>query len=251
MEASKRRSPQPQSLAGKTILIAGASSGMGRATAFAAAEAGATLVLTARSGAALSDVAETINASGGNATAMPVDLTDHAAVTGLIDEVKRAFQRIDAVVNTVGTNIKRRALSELTAESWAEMLAINLTAAFNITQAVIPVFRQQRDGVIIHISSSATKKPDPSGVAYQATKAGLVGLANGTMEEERVHGIRTTVIFPGLTDTPMVLKRPTPTPPEVLEKALQPEDVAAACMFVLGLPPRAHVPELLLYPSRI
>jgi NADP-dependent 3-hydroxy acid dehydrogenase YdfG len=69
------------------------------------------------------------------------------------------------------------------------------------------------------------------------------------MEEERQQGIRTTVIFPGLTDTPLVLKRPTPTPPEVLARALQPEDVAAACLFVLRLPARVHVPELLLYPS--
>lgn len=87
-------------------------------------------------------------------------------------------------------------------------------------------------------------------MAYQASKAGLVGLAHGTMEEEREHGLRVTVLFPGLTDTPLVLKRPTPTPPEVLARALQPEDVAAACLFVLRLPPRAHVPELLLYPSR-
>ena len=113
----------------------------------------------------------------------------------------------------------------------------------------LSAMRAQGDGLIVHVSSSAAKKPDPSGVAYQATKAGLVGLTHGTMQEERDNGIRTTVIFPGLTDTPMVLKRPTPTPPEVLAKALQPEDVAAAVLFVLQLPARAHVPELLLYPS--
>jgi NADP-dependent 3-hydroxy acid dehydrogenase YdfG len=70
------------------------------------------------------------------------------------------------------------------------------------------------------------------------------------MEEERANGIRTTVVFPGLTDTPMVLKRPQPTSADVLARALQPEDVAAACVFVMQLPPRAHVPELVLYPSR-
>ena len=103
--------------------------------------------------------------------------------------------------------------------------------------------------MLIHVSSSAAKKPDLSGVAYQATKAGLVGLAHGTMEEERKHGLRTTVIFPGLTDTPMVEKRPTPTPPEVLRHALQPEDVAAACLFVMRLPPRAHVPSCCSIPA--
>jgi NADP-dependent 3-hydroxy acid dehydrogenase YdfG len=90
-----------------------------------------------------------------------------------------------------------------------------------------------------------------SGVAYQATKHAVVGLAHGTMQEEKSNGIRTTVIFPGLTDTPLLLKRPTPTPPEVVAKALQPDDVAEACLFVATLPNRAYVPELVLLPSQL
>jgi NADP-dependent 3-hydroxy acid dehydrogenase YdfG len=113
----------------------------------------------------------------------------------------------------------------------------------------VPVLHSQGGGLIIYGSSAAAKKPDRSGVAYQASKAGVVGLAYGTMGEERQHGIRTTVIFPELTDTPVVLKRPTPTPPEMLARALQSEDIAAACLLVLRLPVRAHVPELVLYPS--
>lgn len=238
-------------LAGRTILIAGASSGMGRATALAVARAGAHALLAARNVGALAEVEREITGFGGQATALPADLTSRDDVDSLVERIQAGFDRVDAAVITVGTNIKQRALSELTAASWADMLATNLTASFNVTQAIVPLFRAQQDGLLIYISSSAAKKPDPSGVAYQATKAALVGLANGTMEEERANGIRTTVIFPGLTDTPMVLKRPTPTPPEVLAKALQPEDIAAACLFVLELPARAHVPELVLYPSRL
>lgn len=238
-------------LSGTSIVIAGASSGMGRAAALAAAAAGAQLVLAARNADALDELVTEITSAGGAAVAMSVDLTDRTEAETLIASAKQRLGRIDAVVNTIGTNIKQRKLSELTPESWAEMLAINLTTAFNVTQAVVPVFREQQDGTIIYVSSSAAKKPDPSGIAYQATKSGLVGLAHGTMEEERANGIRTSVIFPGLTDTPMVLKRPTPTPPDVLEKALQPEDVAAAVLFVLSLPARAYVPELVLYPSRL
>lgn len=240
-----------RSLEGKVVLVAGASSGMGRATALAVARTGGHAVLAARTGDALKELAREVESDGGTATVEPVDLTRHEDSRALVERLQTQFDRIDAVVVTVGTNIKARALSQLTPESWADMLAINLTASFNITQAIMPVFREQQDGLLIYISSSAAKKPDPSGVAYQATKAGLVGLAHGTMEEERGNGVRTTVVFPGLTDTPMVLKRPTPTPPEVLAKALQPEDVAAACMFVLQLPARAHVPELVLYPSRL
>lgn len=239
-----------ESLGGKVVLIAGASSGMGRATAIAVARSGAHVILAARNRDSLAEVQQEIHADGGEASAVPTDFTDRDAISGLMTYIQTQFAHIDAVVVTVGTNIKQRKLSELTAESWADMLTINLTASFNITQAIVPVFRTQQDGVIIYISSSAAKKPDPSGIAYQAAKAGLVGLANGTMEEERANGIRTTVVFPGLTDTPMVLKRPAPTPPEVLQRALKPEDIAAACLFVLTLPSRAHVPELVLYPSR-
>jgi len=78
-----------------------------------------------------------------------------------------------------------------------------------------------------------------------------VGLAHGTWEEERSAGIRTTVIFPGMTDTPLLEQRPVPPPPEVRAKALRPEDVAAACLFVATLPPRVRVPELVLVPSAL
>ncbi|MBO0777598.1 MAG: SDR family oxidoreductase [Ktedonobacteraceae bacterium] len=237
-------------LRSKVVLVAGASSGMGRATASAAAEAGAGVVLAARNAEALEEVRSSITQSGQSAIAVPTDVTERTAVDHLLTVALSHYGRIDVVVNSVGTNIPRRALDELTAENWSAMLTVNLSAAFHLTQAVIPLFRRQGDGLLIHIASSAARKPDRSGVAYQASKAGVVGLAHGTMEEEREHGIRTTVIFPGLTDTPMVLKRPTPTPPEVLARALQPEDVAAACLFVMGLPARAYVPELLLYPSR-
>jgi NAD(P)-dependent dehydrogenase (short-subunit alcohol dehydrogenase family) len=238
-------------LSQQVVLVAGASSGMGRATAMAAAAAGADVILAARNGEALESVCAAIKQEGGQAHAVVADLTDRDVAGRVVEMVINEHGRINIVVNSVGTNIPRRALDELTAESWAAMLSANLTAAFNLTQAVVPHFRQQGGGLLIHISSMSAKKPDMSGVAYQSSKAGVVGLAHGTMEEEREHGIRTTVIFPGLTDTPLVLKRPKPTPPEVMAHALQPEDVAAACLFVMTLPPRAYVPELALYPSRL
>ena len=120
----------------------------------------------------------------------------------------------------------------------------------NLTAAIVPVFRAQGGGLLIHISSIAARKPDRSGVAYQATKAGVAALAHGTMEEEREHGMRTTVIYPGLTDTPLVLQRPVPPTPEALALALKPEDVAAACLYVLRQPPHVHIPEIVLMPSR-
>ena len=131
------------------------------------------------------------------------------------------------------------------------MVATNLSGAFHCTSAVLPVMREQRDGLIVYLSSAAVQMPDVSGVAYQATKHGLTGLAHGTRVEEKSNGIRTTVIFPGLCDTEILDKRPTPTPRELLDRSLDPQDVADAVRFVCELPARAVVPELQLLPSQV
>src|SRR5581483_2138382 len=116
----------------QVVLIAGASSGMGKATALAAGAAGARLVLAARNGEALEEVRSSIG--GGSVIIVPTNLTDRQAVSRLVDAAINEYGRIDAVVNSVGTNIRRRALDELTPESWSDMLASNLNAAFNLTQ---------------------------------------------------------------------------------------------------------------------
>lgn len=239
-------------LAGQTIIVAGASSGMGRATALMAAEAGANVVLIARRREALDAVAADIRArrAATKTWAIVADLADADAAARAIDEAWAQASRIDALVNTVGVNIPRRALDELTTASWKEMIAVNLDAAFHLTQAIASHFRRAGGGLLIHVSSVAARRADRSGVAYQATKAGVVALAHGAMEEERAHGVRITAILPGMTDTPLLDKRPTPPTPEMRRNALQPDDVAAACLFVLGLPPRAHVAEIILQPSR-
>lgn len=215
---------------------------MGRATAVLFAGEGADLVLMARRASELRALAEEV---GGNPQVEAVDLCDRSAV---IDAVSRAGP-VDVAIHAAGTNLTRRALAVLDPADWDMMVATNLTAAYNLTHALLPGMRAAGGGLIIYVSSAAVQRPDVSGVAYQATKHGLVGLAHGAMQEEKGAGIRTTVLFPGLTDTPLVLKRPVPTPPEVMAKALQPQDVAAACLFVTTLPSRVHVPELMMVPA--
>ena len=230
----------------QVVIVVGASSGMGREAARLFAGAGATVVLAARSKDKLEELAVEI---GGDATVCVTDVEDPASVDQLIAVVVEQLGRVDTLVYTTGTNIPNRGLEVLSAETWDMMMATNLTGAFHCTKAVLPVMRQQQNGLILYVSSGCVQIPDVSGVSYQATKHGMVGLAHGTFKEEQGNGIRTTVIFPGLTDTPLVFKRPTPTPPEVMAKALKPEDVAEACLFVASLPARARVPELMMMPS--
>lgn len=239
-------------LAGKVAVVVGATSGMGRATALLFAREGARLALAGRRAGLLQELGEQIVAETGQvALGVPFDVRDREAVAGLINVSRAQFSRIDILVYATGTNIPDRSLDRLTPETWEMMLATNVTGAYHCTQLVVPVMREQGDGLIVYLSTGAVKRGDVSGIAYQASKAGLDGIAAGTMAEEKANGIRTSVIYPGLCDTELVLKRPVPTPPEVLQHALQPEDVAEACLLVASLPPRCHVPELVLLPSRL
>jgi len=236
-------------VSGRAILVAGAGSGMGRATALAAVREGGSLLLLGRDRAKLEAVAAEVRAIAPDRPAVVI-AADAADAAGLEAALAPHAGAIDIAVNSVGTNIVRRAFGELTAESWAGMVDANLNAAFNLTRAVLPGMRGRGQGLIIHIASVAARRPDRSGAAYQATKAGVMALSHAVMEEERENGLRLTVILPGMTDTPLLDKRPAPVPPEARRKALQPEDVAAACLFVMALPPRAHVAEIMLQPSR-
>ena len=233
-------------------VVVGASSGMGRATARALTSAGFGVIVAARSADGLGKLVEELTGIGADVlavTAVTADATRREDCERIVAAAMGRFGRVDMLVNCVGVNISRRRVDELTDASWRLMIDGNLTAAFNLTQAILPVFRAQRDGLIVHIASSSARRADQSGIAYQAAKAGVAALAHGTMEEERGNGIRVTVIYPGLTDTDFILQRPVPPTREVLDRAIQPEDVAAACLFVARLPARAHVPDLLLYPS--
>ncbi|MHB0878760.1 MAG: SDR family oxidoreductase [Anaerolineae bacterium] len=232
------------SFEGQAVLVTGASSGMGRATALAFAQEGASVALLARRPQALAEVAATIRERGGKALALPADLAVSDQARGAVQRAVEELGRLDVLINCAGTNLPKRALTVLAPEDWEMMLAANLSGAFHTTQAVLPQMRAQGGGLIIYVSTYAVQRPDQSGVAYQASKQGLVGLAHGTFEEEKGHGIRTTIIFPGLANTPLLEKRPVPTPPEIVAKALLPEDIAGACLFLAGLPARIRVPEL-------
>lgn len=237
-----------QALIRKVGLIVGSSSGMGEATARAFATAGAKVVLAARREKELKRIAHSL---GDQALAVPADVQKTEEVDQLIETTTEKLGRIDILVYAVGTNIPERSLKELSPGTWQMMLQTNLSGAFYCTKAVLPVMRRQKGGLIIYISSAAVPYPDTSGVSYQAGKHGLRGLAHGTFAEEKGNGIRTSVIFPGFTDTPLALKRPVPTSPDVLAQALKPEDVAEACLFIASLPKRATVPELILLPAAL
>lgn len=238
-------------LDGQVVLIFGASSGIGRSAAILFAEAGATVALAARRGSQLAELAAEIGTSGHHALALPTDVSHRDQVDRAVAATVERFGHIDVLVNAAGLNTQQRRISDLSQGDWDRLLAINLTGAFNTTQAVLPHMRSQGGGLIIQFSSVSGRWGDMSGAAYQASKHGIIGLCQATMVEERLNGLRVTAILPGLVDTPMPMRRLVPPDREILDKALQPEDVAATCVFLATLPARAYIPEMIVMPPRL
>ena len=177
------------------------------------------------------------------------DAADAAAMEQLAGRTRKQLGPIDILVYNTGTNVPDRALTRLTAPIWDMMLSTNLNGAYYATRAVLPAMRERKSGHLIYVASISALVPDISGAAYQASKRGLVGLAHAIRVEEKENGIRTCAICPGLVETEILERRPVKPSPEMLAKALQPEDVAEAILAVAKLPPRASVPELQLMPT--
>jgi len=238
-------------LDGQVVLIFGASSGIGRAAAVAFAEAGAAVALAARRGSALAELAGELGVGGHQALALPTDVGHRDQVDRAIAATFERFGRIDVLVNAAGLNTQHRRISDLAQAEWERVLTTNLTGAFNTTQSVLPGMRDQGGGLIIQFSSVSGRWGDLSGAAYQASKHGIVGLCQATMVEERMNGLRVTAILPGLVDTALPMGRLEPPDRETLDKALQPEDVALACVFLATLPARTYIPELIMMPPQL
>ncbi len=241
----------PVSLKNQTVLVVGASSGIGRAIAIHFAREGATVMASARRQDRLqalqNELAEE-NLDIGIATA---DATNAAAMADLVARTIELNEKIDILVYASGTNTKDRALTNLSTKTWDEVVGVNLNGAYYATHAVLPAMRERRSGHLIYIASISGLLPDLSGAAYQASKRGMVGLAHAIRVEEKENGIRTCVVCPGLVDTEILEKRPVKPPPEMLANALQADDVAEAVLFAAKLPPRAVVPEMQLMPTAI
>jgi NADP-dependent 3-hydroxy acid dehydrogenase YdfG len=238
-------------LGGQVAIVVGASSGMGRATALAFVAEGAKVALAARRQRELDELAAEIKAAGGEAIALAADVSKRQDVDAVVEAAVNRCGKVDVLVNCAGVNTRDRQIARLDQAGWDRIIAINLTGAFHCTQAVLATMRARKGGLIIHIASISGLWGDFSGAAYQASKHGIVGLANATMMEERLNGIRVTVVYPGLCDTPILNNRPVPPSQEQRDVMMKPEDIAQACVFAASLPPRTYVSDLVLMPGAL
>lgn len=234
-----------QMLEGKTALITGAGRGIGRAIARAFAAEGAAVALVARSRADLASVAAEVREAGGRALAVPTDVTQDAAVESLVENVTGELGRLDILVTSAGA-AAFGPVSGSKPVDWDTMLSLNLRAVMLCCHAVLPVMMRQRSGLILNLSSIASKRALPGSAVYTATKAGVEAFSRVLAEEMRPHGVRVGVLIPGAVDTP-IWDAMGAAPPR--EKMLRAEDVARAAVLMATLPPNASLEELTLLPA--
>jgi NADP-dependent 3-hydroxy acid dehydrogenase YdfG len=238
--------------AGKVVWMTGAGTGIGKAGALMFAQEGAAVALIGRRRDKLDEVAAEIQAIGGRAAVEVLDVADRKKVDETGERLLKSLGRVDILVNNAGLNVVNRRLNEITAEDWDYILAVNLTGAFNMVQAAMPTMRNQKDGLIINIASTAAKRVSGvAGIAYSASKFGMLGMSLSLTQEAWKFGIRACCLCPDDVNTPIMARRKVKYPPEVLEQFIQPEDLAETMRFVALMPRRTSIPEMIIYPTNI
>ncbi|MHC5538780.1 SDR family oxidoreductase, partial [Singulisphaera rosea] len=225
-------------------------SGIGRGIAIALDELGVRVALAGREESKLNQTHGLLKQSGGTALVTPCDVADRAQVDKTVSRILEVFGSLDILVCNAGTNVRQRSLETLDPADWDRMIATNLTGAYNLVHAVLPSMRTRKSGLIVQVASVSGKRASVlGGAGYSASKFGQAALGMCLGREEGQNGIRSTVIYPGEVNTPILDARPVPVGAERREVILQPEDVAAAVRFLVELNPRAHVPELIIKPT--
>ncbi|PSQ10754.1 oxidoreductase [Halobacteriales archaeon QS_7_68_65] len=241
-------------LDGKTALVTGASSGIGAATAETLAAEGASVSLAARRTDRLDDLAERIEASGGEALSITADVTEEAEIEAMIETTTDAFGGLDVLVNNAGVMLLAP-VARADTDDWRRMVSVNLTGLMNTTHTALPALKEGEPGHVVNVSSDARRGPGVGFGTYAATKAGVSTFAESLREEVADDGVRVTTVEPGATDTELPAHITDPAARDDVEAAmesmrtLESTDVAAAVRYAVTQPPRVNVDELLVRPT--
>lgn len=240
----------------KTVIITGASSGIGEATAMKLAREGANVVLTARSEDKLKDLRSKIEQEkGGRAIVVPADVTKKEDLKKVVEETKKEFKTVDALVNNAGL-MPLSYVKNLHTDEWDKMVDVNIKGVLNGVAAVLPTMMEQKSGNIINISSSAGRKIYPGGAVYCATKSAVRMFSEGLRQELAPNfNINVTSIEPGFVDTSLT---ETITDEEIKEDLLsnfkemtplEAEDIAEAIFYSMSQPKRANINDVYIMPT--
>lgn len=241
------------SISGKVVVITGASSGLGEATAKHLASKGAILVLAARRKDRLDTLVQHVVDAGGNALAVQVDVTKRQDVEEMISLAVRQFGRVDVLINNAGL-MSIAPLNATKVEEWERMIDINVKGVLYGIAATLPLFKKQQFGHYITISSIAGKKVfSPGGTVYSGTKFAVSAISEG-LRHEVGEKIRTTTISPGLIDTELKLGSSHVESAKAVDElyqsqAISADAIARAISFAIEQPLDVDVNEIVIRPT--
>lgn len=228
--------PASYDFAGTTVVVTGASGGIGKAIARAFAHAGAAVAINSRDVVKLQLVVDEFAGEGLHVTAHAADVRDWTAVHDLADAVERDSGPIDVLVNNAGGNFAC-ALEDMTPNGWRAIVDLNLTSAFYCAHACLPQMKKRGKGAIVNIGSVAALGAHPLKAHYGAAKAGLVSLTMSMAYEWAPHSIRVNCVAPGAVMTERspwsFAEREADVVQRIpMQRVGRPEEVARACMFL-------------------
>jgi len=224
----------------KTIIVTGASSGIGAASALLFAAEGANVVLGARRKTLLDQLVEQIVQSGGRAVSVAGDIRDEEYAITLVQRAKSEFGGLDAAFNNAGVMGDMGPIPDMETENWNDVIATNLTSAFFAAKHQIPAMKERGAGSVVFTSSFVgyTNAGLPGMGAYAASKAGLIGLTKSLSAEHGADGIRANTLLPGGTKTAMSGDDPAVheyiAGLHPLNRMAEPEEISQAALFLLS-----------------
>lgn len=236
------------SLQGKVVLVTGAGSGLGEATARAFAKEGSLIALVDYNYEAAQRVSQSLHEQDTRSIALHCDVSNADAVFQAVKTTVEQLGSLDIMVNSAAID-HTVSIEEMSIEQWDQVVGVNLRGPFLFAKAAWPIMKQQQRGHIFNVASTAALRSWANASAYHATKRGLIGLSQGLGVEGRAHGIRVSTIIPGGMNTHFFdrfIDQGIPMPdPKNLQSA---DTVAAAIVFAAQVPAESNLQELLLTP---
>jgi NADP-dependent 3-hydroxy acid dehydrogenase YdfG len=235
----------------KTILVTGASSGIGEATARHLARLGHQIVLGARRKDRIAAIVKEILDAGGQAIAIELDVTSLESVKAFVSTACRRYGRADVLVNNAGV-APLSMLEALRVDEWNQMIDVNLRGVLHGIAAVLPIMREQGAGHIINVASTAGHRVDPTAAIYCATKFAVRALSEGLRQESR--HLRVTVVSPGMTSSELIdgindAQVRAAIRAMADQACISASAIAEAIAFAIGQPENVDVNELIVRPT--
>ena len=238
------------SLKGKSVILTGAGSGIGRVTAKMLGELGANVFVVGRRENLLKESVKEIEAAGGKGAYLSADLEDGDSAANVAKEAIKAFGNIQYLVNNAGHSSKVRSMRYVEKDDWQSVFNVNVEGVYRLTQAILPNMIENGGGTVVTISSMAAINPGlMGGVPYSSAKAAVAAMMTAMRQELREHGIRSCTIYPAEVDTPILDNRPLPPDEQARSTMMQPEDIAETILLCMRMPHRTIIQDLIVSPT--